>query len=193
MERKFRQRTNTSIWASWYRLVTEWRLKATQESHQRAFWALERFLRSDMPNYHKKRLFDSCVLSVLTNGCQSWAVTDALKEKLAVEQKSMERKMLKISWTDKISNVKLRKQTKLIDVNVKAKTIKWRWAGHIQRYPDNRWPKTLENWIPIGVRKKGRTARRWKQEIEDHASTFWRRKAENRVLWKTLQFWTVHG
>lgn len=83
-------------------------------------------------------------------GCQSWSLTEVAKEKLAVEQRSKERKMLNIKWTDKIQNSKIRERSKIKDVIQVSKTLKWNWAG-IQSYHDDRWAKHLENWEPDDV------------------------------------------
>lgn len=41
-------------------------------------------------------------------------------------------------------------------------------------------------WLPEGRRRKGRPKMKWKHEIEDYASFLWRRKAQNRKLWKSM-------
>lgn len=72
------------------------------------------------------------------------------------------------------------------DVTTATKTFKWTWAGHIQRYNDYRWAKKIENWVPKSSRKSGRPKKRWKDEIEEYASLFWRRRTLQREKWKTM-------
>ena len=49
------------------------------------------------------------------NGSQCWGLTDEEKCKLSITQRKMERSFLN-KRTDEISNVQLRKKTKIIDV-----------------------------------------------------------------------------
>jgi hypothetical protein len=78
----------------------------------------------------------------------------------------------------------LRKSTKIKDVVNSARQLKWNWAGHIARHNDDRFPKALESWIPNSKRKPSRPKSRWKDEIVEHGSIFWRRKAQDRSKWQ---------
>ena len=49
----------------------------------------------------------------------------------------MERKILKISRLDHITNDEIRKRTKIKDLLVHAKMLKWNFSGHVQRISDN--------------------------------------------------------
>jgi hypothetical protein len=68
------------------------KINARTAAAWRSFWAMGKFFQSDMPIYNKKRLMDACILPILTYGCQSWSFTENAMEKLAVKQRSMERK-----------------------------------------------------------------------------------------------------
>ncbi|KAG1704446.1 hypothetical protein GQR58_003995 [Nymphon striatum] len=52
----------------------------------------------------KQKVYDKCVLPVLTYGSETWAITDTLLRKLASAQHSMERKILGVSWMDRKTN-----------------------------------------------------------------------------------------
>lgn len=119
------------------------------------------YLRGSLRVYHKRRLFDGYVLPVLTYGCQTWNLSEKQRERLDVEQRTMERLMLNVRWDDKISNGKLRKMSGIKSVRVKTKKLKWSWDGHIQRHDDSRWPKKVENWNPSGKRSSGKPKTRW--------------------------------
>lgn len=162
-------------------------LNARKSAGWRSFWALQKFFMGDIPIYHKRRLMNACILPVLTYGCQTWSLTEAGKEELAVVSRNMERKMLKISKADHINNKTIRRKSKIKDVNSSAKQLKWKWAGHVQRLDDDRWPKRIENWKPDGRRKRGRPRMKWQDEIEEHGGMFWRRKAKDREKWKKLE------
>jgi Reverse transcriptase (RNA-dependent DNA polymerase) len=152
----------------------------------RSFWSLKKFFKSKMANYHKKRLFDACVLPVFTYGSQTWALTETDKQKIAVAQRNMERSMLNIRLSDQISNEKIRKTTKVKDVVETMSQLKWSWAGHIARYPQNRLPTIIEDWQPETKRRRGHPKARWRDAIANHASCFWRRKAKDRKIWSRL-------
>lgn len=153
----------------------------------RSFWALKKFLSSPLPMFHKRKLMNSVILPVFTYGAQTWTLTAAHERKLRAEQKAMERKLLKISLLQHISNDEIRKKTKIIDVVKKARELKWNWAGHVQRQDDSRWTKFIENWVPIdGKRSRGHQVKRWRDDIEKIGLGRWRIKAKDRETWKHL-------
>jgi Reverse transcriptase (RNA-dependent DNA polymerase) len=164
----------------------EKQVEARISSAWKAYWSLKKFFKSHLPMYHKQRLFDACVLPVFTYGCQTWSLNDSYKEKLAVAQRSMERSMMNVRRKDKVKNQKIRRSTQLKDVSMAVRELKWRWAGHVARYPIDRLPNQVETWIPEGKRSKGRPKTRWKDEIVEHSSIFWRRKAQSRKKWQDM-------
>jgi hypothetical protein len=121
-----------------------------------AFWSQKKFLCGNLPNYHKMRLYNASIIPILTYGSQSWSLSESSKNNLAIAQRKMECKILKIKWQDMINNADLRKKTKVKDVIQTIKTQKWSWAGQLARYNDDRIPKIVEKWIPTGKRKRGR-------------------------------------
>lgn len=79
------------------------------------------------------------------------------------------------------------KISKIKDVIEHAMELKWRWAGHVARQPDDRWSKKIEKWEPDGKRKRGKPSKRWKDDIIECGSIFWRRNANNRNKWKIME------
>jgi hypothetical protein len=108
----------------------EKKINARTAAAWKSYWSLKKFFKSRLPLFHKQRLFDTCVLPVFTYGAQTWTMSEEAKSKLAVAQHSMERSMMNVKKLDKISNVKLRKSTKIKDVVNSARQLKWNWAGH---------------------------------------------------------------
>jgi hypothetical protein len=162
-------------------------IDARISSAWKSFWGLKKFFKSFLPLHLKKSLFDACVLPVFTYGAQTWTQSEDNMKKLEVAQRSMERSMLHKKKKDRISNTKLRKSTKLKDVVSTAKELKWNWAGHVARYSEHRLPLMVEKWIPQDCkRSQGRPKRRWKDQVVETASIFWRRKAQNRENWKKM-------
>lgn len=130
-----------------------------------AFGKLRLIFKSKMNNSLKRKVFDSCVLPVLTYGAETLTLTKASENKLRVTQRAMERSMLGISLRDKMTNQWIRQQTKVVDVMERIASLKWNWAGHIARMTDERWTKTIVNWRPYSKRPTGRPPYRWRDDI----------------------------
>jgi len=154
----------------------------------KAFWSYKTFFTNkNLAIFHKRRLMNVCVLPVFTYGSASWTLSDHNAHRLQVAQRAMERILTGNSRREHIRNSTLRKKTEIKDVVQKGMELKWRWAGHMARYDDERISKRVEKWEPSGTRSRGRPAKRWKDDITEVGSIFWRRKATNREKWKELE------
>ena len=166
-----------------------------------AFGKLRLIFKSKMNNSLKRKVFDSCVLPVLTYGAETLTLTKASENKLRVTQRAMERSMLGISLRDKMTNQWIRQQTKVVDVMERIASLKWNWAGHIARMTDERWTKTIVNWRPYSKRPTGRPSYRWRDNITKITKTTgknWQQVATDRTNWKELgeayiQQWITTG
>ena len=133
----------------------------------------------------KRKVFDEYVLPTMIYGSETWALTKAHKEILAVAQRKMERIMLGISLRDHIPNAQIRHQSGVTDIIDAIRTAKHRWAGHVTRLRDNRWTIRATEWTPRQwTRPKGRPAVRWRDELCDHMVPTWTRTAKDRSRWK---------
>ena len=74
----------------------------------------------------RKRMYDQCVIPTMTYGAETWTTTKHLEQKLMIAQRAMERRRLNITIRDKIRNSEIKKQTKVKDVLLKIKEVKWR-------------------------------------------------------------------
>lgn len=73
------------------------------------YWTFKEIMKNKQTKtYIKRKLFNTCILPILTYGCQTWALTKAHMNKLEVCQKSMERSELAIRKLDKINQQKIR-------------------------------------------------------------------------------------
>ena len=151
-----------------------------------AFGKLRLIFKSKMNNSLKRKVFDSCVLPVLTYGAETLTLTKASENKLRVTQRAMERSMLGISLRDKKTNQWIRQQTKVVDVMERIASLKWNWAGHIARMSDERWTKTIMDWRPPTTRPTGRPPERWTNGIKRVAGNNWQQTATDRMKWKEL-------
>lgn len=152
------------------------------------YWSLREAMKDKELHINlKSKLFNTCVLPVLTYGCQSWSLNKRTLNKLATCQYAMERSMLNIKKSDRLKNIVIRNKTKTSDVINKIKRLKWRWAGHLVRGHD-KWSKRVTWWYPReGKRKRGRPQKRWDDDVRQVAGVTWNRVAQERKEWKRLE------
>ncbi|CAK1582477.1 unnamed protein product [Parnassius mnemosyne] len=112
------------------------------------FGKLRRIFSSGIPQNLKTRLYNQCVLPVMTYGTKMWSFTTGRMRKLNVAQRAMERAMLGVSLRDKLRNEGIRSRTRVTDIAQPISKLKWQWAGHISRRTDNRWGRKVFEWQP---------------------------------------------
>ncbi|CAK1604107.1 unnamed protein product [Parnassius mnemosyne] len=153
-----------------------------------AFGKLRHIFSSDIPQNLKTKLYNQCVLPVMTYGTETWSFTAGRMRKLKVAQRAMERAMLGVSLRDKLRNEDIRSRTRVTDIAQRISKLKWQWAGHIARRTDNRWGRKVLEWQPRHMkRKRGRPCRRWEDDIKAIAGGIWTRTAKDREEWKRLE------
>lgn len=165
-----------------------------------AFGKLSYILKNEkIPLYMRRRIFDQCILPVLTYGVQVWTFTKHNIDRLAKTQRSMERSMLHITLKDRMRNEWIRQRTGVEDVVKHASQLKWKWAGHNARYDDNRWNYIIQQWRPwTRKRRRGRPQLRWADDIKKVAGPDWMKKARDRNKWREteeayVQYWNERG
>lgn len=164
-----------------------------------AFGKLRNIFSSHIPQCLKTKVFDQCVLPVMTYGTETWSLTMGLIRRLKVTQRAMERAMLGVSLRDRIRNEEIRRRTKVTDIARRIAKLKWQWAGHIARRTDGRWGRKVLEWRPrTGRRNVGRPPTRWTDDLVKAAGIRWMREAQNRSKWRCLgeayvQQWTSFG
>lgn len=165
----------------------------TCELHRRinlgwaAYGKLRYIFRSDIPICLKRKVFDQCILPVLTYGAETLTLTSTSAKKLRVVQRKMERSMLGVCLRDHIRNEELRRRTGVTDVIKRIATLKWNWAGHIARMSDDRWTRKLLEWRPrIDKRNQGRPPTRWTDDIK-RITTNWIQTGQDRIRWNAMR------
>jgi hypothetical protein len=77
---------------------------------------------------------------------------------------------------------------KRIVIFIKSRRIAW--LGHVMRMDDNKTPKRISEWKPIGSRIRGRPRKRWISYVEEDMQIMgirrWRNKCKERVEWKRI-------
>ncbi|KAJ8706628.1 hypothetical protein PYW07_012706 [Mythimna separata] len=131
-----------------------------------AFRKLHGIFSSNLPQCLKTKVYDQCVLPVMTYGSETWSLTMGLIRRLKVTQRGMERAMLGVSLRDHMRNEDIRKRTKVTDIARSIAKLKWQWAGHIARRTDGRWGRKVLEWRPrTGRRSVGRPPTRWTDDL----------------------------
>lgn len=154
-----------------------------------AFGRLRHVFKSDIPMCLKRKVFDQCVLPVLTYGSETLTLTQKTVNKIRTAQRAMERSMLGVTLRDKIRNEELRRRTRVADAIEKITHLKWSWAGHIARMSDDRWTKKILEWRPRDEeahRNRGRPPTRWTDDLK-RISSNWIQDAQDRTKWFRLR------
>ena len=143
-------------------------------------------LTGSLPLSLKRKVYNHCILPVLTYGAETWRLTKKLENKLRTAQRAMERKILGLTLRDRKRAVWIREQTGIADILVDIKRKKWSWAGHVMRRMDNRWTIRVTEWIPReGKRSRGRQKTRWGDEVRKFAGASWNQLAQDRGNWRS--------
>ena len=82
-------------------------LKARIGMAKAAFWQNKEVMRRNVRFGTKKKIIDCYVFSVLNYGCESWTWNEAMFKKINAFEMWCYRRMLKISWKDRITNVEV--------------------------------------------------------------------------------------
>ncbi|RXM98682.1 Claudin-18 [Acipenser ruthenus] len=91
----------------------------------------------------RAHMFNSTVLPAMLYGAETWSLTAADRQKLAVTERTLERRMVGVKKTDHVSNELLRKTSKVKNAVNQADQAKKRWAGHVARRSDGRWTRPV--------------------------------------------------
>ena len=116
----------------------------------------------------KLEVLNTCVFSSMLYGCEAWVLTKEIQRRILAFERKCYRKMLQISWTQKVTNEQLYDRIKPKE-NILQKVIKrkLRLFGHICRMDNARKLKTLVFGEMEGDNKRGRPHREWLDDIKD--------------------------
>ena len=89
----------------------------------------------------KIKLYESLFISTLLYVAELWPLPVLQMKKLEAAEHKFQRRLLGITWKDKVRNEELRKQTGLWKLELIIKERRLRWLGHVLRMEDSRIPR----------------------------------------------------
>ncbi|KAI5726285.1 hypothetical protein M8J77_026528 [Diaphorina citri] len=159
---------------------------------KRAFWNHKDLMKSGVNIHTKLRLLKTYMFSVFSYGSEAWTINKQMSDRITSLENWCYRRMLKISWTEKISNVEVlrRIQKRKFELLTMIKKRKLRYAGHILRGSNGTLlPKIIEGRIE-GKRDRGRQRRTWMDDIKEWTNipTYGaiKRLAQDRAKWREM-------
>lgn len=116
----------------------------------------------------KLRIVETCVFSTLLYACETWTVKKRDKDRLEAFEMECYRKMLRISWRQRVRNDVIRNQLgKQKSIYEKVRERKLGLFGHICRMTDDRLIKKVLMRKRDWKRKVGRPAMKWMDNITE--------------------------
>ena len=140
----------------------------------------------------KCKVYRSLVLSSLLYSAETYTLYRHHINKLTGVQMRHLRKIMNISWKDKITNAEVLKRAKMPSVEAILTGVQLRWAGHVVRMDNSRLPKVIfYGELKQGTRPIGRPKLRYRDVIKRHLITTgldvdnWEAAANDRIKWRT--------
>lgn len=111
----------------------------------------------------KLKVYVQCLLPLLTYGCETWTLYRHNINQLRTVQQRHLRKILRIKWSDFVSNEEVLQRSGAEDIETILIKSRLRWLGHVTRMDDDRPVKSLlYGELDKGSRSVGRPKLRYK-------------------------------
>ena len=140
----------------------------------------------------KMKVYQACVLSTLLYGSETWTTYVKQETKLNVFHMRCLRKLLGITWEDKVTNSEVLSKARLPTIFAMLSERRLRWLGHVHRMEKGRIPKDLlYGQLEHGSRPRGRPHLRFRDSCKrDLQSAYidtnsWAALASQRSTWRT--------
>ena len=99
------------------------------------------------------QFYNACVMSTLLYGAECWTLKDKDENRLDAFDMRCQRKILKIRWSQYVTNIDIRKKTNQPQLSSVIKKHRLQWFGHLQRMDVTRLPLKLYRWTPYHGKK----------------------------------------
>ncbi len=131
-----------------------------------AFWQNKELMRRNIRFRTKIKILNCYVFSVLNYGCECWTWNKAMRKKVNAFEMWCYRRMLKISWRDRVTNEEVLDRMQ-IALHFMEDMIKKKYAGHVLRGSSGlSHLQILEGRIE-GKQKVGSPRRTWIKDMLD--------------------------
>ena len=141
----------------------------------------------------KVAVYHACIVSTLLFGSESWTTYASQEKPLNIFHIKCLRRILSISWTDKVSNNEVLARANIPSMFTLLRQRRLRWLGHVYRMEDGRIPKDLlYGELESGSRPIGRPKLRFKDVCKrDMLATGlptdnWELHAADRSDWRSV-------
>ena len=141
-------------------------------------------------NKSKWRLVKALVWPVATYGCESWTLRKADEMKLTAFENNCARRVLRVPWTAKVTNVAVWERLNEISELLRSiKARKLRYFGHVMRQESLSIENVVITGLVPGNRSRGRPAMAWIDNIADWTGMGGAQlvqETKNREQWKHI-------
>ena len=141
----------------------------------------------------KLQVYQACVISTLLYGSEAWTTYTRQEKKLNSFHLRCLRRILGISWQDKITNTEVLERAQSTSMYSMLSQRHLRWLGHVHRMDSSRLPRAiLYGELSTGSRPLGRPRLRFKDVCKrdmkqagiDHNN--WEDAAKDRGVWRQM-------
>ena len=138
-------------------------IKCRIEKARTTFMQMRSMLCSkDLSLNMKKKIIQCYVHPILLYGAEAWTMSEASESRVNAFEMWMYRRVLKISWTEHVSNVEvLRRMNGQQELMTKIKERKLKYLGHVMRNNKYRLLQIIIQGKVIGRRGPGRRRISW--------------------------------
>ena len=112
-------------------------------------------------------MYKSVVRPAMLYGMETVAVTERQMGKMEVTELKMVRWVLGVTRKDKIRNKYMRGTAKIAKLRDKLRNARLRWYGQVKRREEDYVGKRMMEMAVPGIRKRGRTKRRWMDLVKE--------------------------
>jgi hypothetical protein len=162
----------------------------------RCCFALHKVLRSKSLSWNTKvTVYKTIIRPIVMYGCETWTLTEKHEKTLNTWERKILRKIFgpindQGAWRKRY-NHELYNLYKGPDTVASIKSQRLRWAGHVARMDDERFPKKALTKKLDQKKAPGRPRRRWEECVKDDVVKTgcredWKKKARSRPEWKLI-------
>ena len=142
----------------------------------------------------KIKILHSLVYSILLYGCETWTLSTKTLTRLNAFEMKTYRRILNISYRQRITNLEVRDRISSLTKNLKRLTTiviqrQLKWYGHVTRMNGERTPRVALFGLVEGDRPRGRPRDTWTKQLLSLARIERcdaRKLAQDRQKWRTF-------